>query len=356
MSARTRDPWLDNAKMVLVTMVVLGHTWGLLGEHTYDNWFYDFLYFWHIPAFVLLSGYLSKSFEWDRAHLTSAVYVLLVPYVLFEPALYFWRRLLGQYESGILWLHPHWAMWYLIVLFWWRLGTPLLKRHWLWLPLSVVISLAAGLVSGQVFYLSRILGLLPFFVLGLHLEPRHLHRLDDPWVRVCAVGGLLGLLAVARFTDTFAQTAFLYYDAGYDDLGVDAPYAFQVRLTVMALGLVGAFSVLALVPRRTGWFARMGSATMIVYLLHGFVVKAFDAPLGAFSEAFPIPALVASTLGAVGLSLLLASPPARRYLVWVVNPLGTWQNRRAAQPAAASAPPGSEATEGPQATGTAERG
>jgi len=348
-SARTRDPWLDNAKMVLVTLVVVGHTWGLLGESTYDNWFYDFLYFWHIPAFVLLSGYLSKSFEWDRAHLTNLVVVLLVPYLLFEPALYYWRRLLGQEESGLLWLHPHWAMWYLIVLFWWRLATPVLKRHWLWLPVSVAISLAAGLVSGQVFYLSRILGLLPFFVLGLHLRPRHLHRLDDPWVRVCAVGGMIGLLAVARFTDTFAQTAFLYYDAGYDDLGVEAPYAVQVRLTVLALGLVGAFAVLALVPRRTGWFARMGAATMIVYLLHGFVVKAFTTPLGSFSEAYPVPGLLLSTVGAVGLSLLLASPPARRHLVWVVNPLGTWQRRRAAvaQPAA---------TDGPHATGTAERG
>lgn len=348
----TRDPWLDNAKMVLVTLVVIGHSWGLLGDSTYDDWAYDFLYFWHIPAFVLLSGHLSKSFEWDRRHLKGLVVTLLVPYLLFEPALYYFRRLLGQDEGGILWLHPHWAMWYLVVLLWWRLATPILRRHWLWLPASVAISLVAGLVdgdAGRLFYISRILGLLPFFVLGLHLRPRHLRLLDDPWVRAAAVAGLVAIVAVARFTDEFARTAFLYYDAGYDDLGVPEPYAVQVRLTVLALGLVGAFCVLALVPRRHGWLARMGSATMIVYLLHGFVVKfAAFAGLGAFSAAHPVPALVLTTLGAVAVSLALASPPARRHLVWVVNPLGTWEKHREAA--------GERQPSGPQARGTAERG
>jgi fucose 4-O-acetylase-like acetyltransferase len=365
----SRDPWLDNTKMVLVTLVVIGHTWGVLASSDLDNWLYDFLYFWHIPAFVFLSGYLSKSFEWDRKHLTNLVHVLLVPYLLFEPALFYFRRAIGQDEGGILWIHPHWAMWYLIVLFWWRLGTPILKRHWLWLPASVAISLAAGLIdgdAGRFFYLSRILGLLPFFVLGLHLKPRHLKHLDDPWVRVTGVAVLVGLLVLARHTDEFARRAFLYYDAGYDDLGVAEPYAIQVRLTVMALGLVGAFAVMSLVPRGAGWFTRMGAATMIVYLLHGFAVKgAGAAGLGTFSEAQPLAALVLSTLGAIGFSMLLASPPARRHLVWVVNPLGTWAARRRSgrddvPPAPATQPqprpePQSD-SRGPQASGTAERG
>lgn len=331
----SRDPWLDNAKMVLVTLVVVGHAWGVLGDSELDDWLYDFLYYWHIPAFVFISGYLSKSFEWDRRRMTNLLQVLLVPYLVFEPALMYFRRSLGQHEDGIVWLEPHWAMWYLVVLIFWRLLTPILKRHWLWLPASVVISLASGLIDGDaagLFYLSRILGLLPFFVLGLHLKPRHVRRLHDPWVKAAAVGAMAGVFLVARHTDDFARRAFLYYDAGYDDLGTPEPYAVQVRLTILALGLVGTCAVLALIPRRDGWFTRMGSATMIVYLLHGFAVKYADhLGLGDFSEEHSLWALVLTTLGAVGFSLLAASPPARRWLVWVVNPLGTWSSHRRAR-------------------------
>ena len=33
-----RDPWLDNVKMTLVTLVVIGHSWGLLAWTENDQW------------------------------------------------------------------------------------------------------------------------------------------------------------------------------------------------------------------------------------------------------------------------------------------------------------------------------
>ena len=99
----------------------------------------------------------------------------------------------------------------------------------------------------------------------------------------------------------------------------------------MALGLIGAISILALVPRRGGWFARMGAATMVVYLFHGFPVRfASYAGLGYFSEAHPVPALILTTVVAIALSLFLASPPVRRTLVWLADPVNSWRRHRAA--------------------------
>lgn len=337
MARETRDPWLDNSKMTLVTLVVVGHSWGLAAETEGTNWAYDFLYFWHIPAFVLISGHLSQSMEWDRRHLRGLLTTLVLPYLIFEPALYYYRLALGQREDGLLFIHPHWSMWYLPVLFFWRLGTPVLKRHWLWLPGAVVISLVGGLWSGQVFYFSRVMGLLPFFVLGLHLKKRHLARLDDPWVRLAAVGALVGIALVARETDEWTRTAFLWYDAGYEDLRLEPATAAQTRLAVIGIGLLGAFSVLALVPRRSlGWFTAMGSATMVVYLFHGFAVKgAFATGYSAWAEQHPWTGFLATTVLAVTLALVLASPPVRRVLVWAVDPVGSRQRARrsAAEPA-----------------------
>ena len=328
----SRDPWLDNVKMVLVTLVVAGHAIGLIERDTLGrHWVYDFLYLWHIPAFVFVSGYLSKSFEWDRRRMKALLYTLLIPYLIFEPALYYYRvHVVAETEPGWLWLQPHWTMWYLVVLLMWRLVTPILKLHWLFLPASVVVSLAGGLINTDYLMIPRFLGLLPFFVLGLHLKPHHLKRLDDVWVRIAAVPALLGIGAMALITDEWAQTALLWYDAGYGEFATDTEILFQTRLTVMFLGLIGAFSVLALVPRRSlGWFTTMGTATMVVYLFHGFVIKTAKA-LGwtDFTDEHVGLGLALTMVGAVALALLLASPPVRRVLEPFTNPLGWLESRR----------------------------
>lgn len=333
-SSASRDPWLDNIKMVLVTLVVVGHAIGLVENTPGKSWVYDFIYLWHVPAFVFISGYLSKSFTWDPRRLKNLLYTLAVPYLLFEPALFYYRRYVADEDvQGPLWIVPHWTMWFLIVLLMWRLITPILKRHWLFLPLSVLVSLLGGLWSDDTLMIPRFLGLLPFYVLGLHIKPRHLQHLDDIWVRVAAVPMLIGIGVMALYTDSWADAALLWYDTGYTDIPIDDEFVFQTRLTVMMVGLVGTFAAIALVPRRNlGWFTTMGTGSLVVYLFHGFVVKTFKA-LGfmSFTVAYPTLGLVVAIVGAVGVALLLVAPPVRRVLEPLTDPLGWMERRRAAR-------------------------
>ena len=106
----------------------------------------------------------------------------------------------------------------------------------------------------------------------------------------------------------------------------------------MMVGLLGAFSAMSLVPRRNlGWFTTMGTATMVIYLFHGFVIKTFMA-LGwpEFTASYPTIGLVLTVIGAVGLTFFLACPPVRRVLEPFTNPLGWLEARRQAR--AGSAP------------------
>ena len=322
-----RDPWLDNVKMVLVTLVVLGHTLGLALTSDRNAQVYDWLYYFHIPAFVLISGHLSRNFVWDRRHLTSLATTVALPYLLFEPALWTFRAAFGYREDGPLWLQPHWAMWYLCVLFFWRLSTPML-RHRAALPISIAVSLAAGLLDTQLLGVPRILGLLPFFVLGLQLERRHLNLVRDRFPRTLAIGVLVAILVWAGHTDDWARGAFLYYDTGYADLGYAPADGMRIRLTVMAVGLLGTASALALVPRGRSWFSAMGSASLVVYLFHGFVVRAADYS-GWLDWAGGQPDLALATVVAssIGLSLVLATPAVSQRLGRLVDPVG-WLPRR----------------------------
>jgi fucose 4-O-acetylase-like acetyltransferase len=320
---KTRDPWFDNAKMALVTLVVLGHSWTLLPSNAVNDRLYDFLYAWHVPAFVLVTGYLSRSFEWQRTRMWQLVRTVVVPYVLFECALAIFRIYVGGEQLEDVFADPHWPMWYLSALFFWRLMTPLFRPMWGGLVVAIGISLLAGLRAGDTLDLARVFGLLPFFVMGLKATPERLELLRSRPVRVAAVGVLAGIFVLTTWTDRWASTEWLYYRSQYGELAVGDTRAFLTRAVLLVIGTLGAGAFLALVPRINGWFTRMGTWTLVVYLFHGFVVK------GTSYTRFPdwaadhaVLSLLLTSAMAVPLALVLAWPPLATRLNHLVDPVG----------------------------------
>jgi fucose 4-O-acetylase-like acetyltransferase len=321
-----RDPWFDNAKMALVLLVVVGHSWTLLPRDGFDGWLYDFLYAWHIPAFVFVTGYLSRSFTYTPQRLWQLVRTVVVPYVLFECALALFRIYVGGERLEELFKDPHWPMWYLSALFFWRLLTPVFVRMpaAMAIVVATVTSLVAGLYAGDTLDLARVLGLLPFFVLGLTATKDRLERLRRPWARRAALVVFLAIAVAAIWTDTWARTEWLYYRSRYGELDVSDARAFVTRAVLLVVGTLGAWAFMALLPRVGGWFTRMGAATLVVYLFHGFFIKSAEyAGYQGWTEEHGALALVVTTLAAAGLALLLASRPVARVLDHAVDPFGS---------------------------------
>jgi fucose 4-O-acetylase-like acetyltransferase len=325
-SRSVRDPWFDNAKMALVLLVVVGHSWTLLPHNDVHDHLYDFLYAWHIPAFVLVTGYLSRSFTWESRRMWQLVRTVAIPYVIFECALALFRIYVGGEQLRDMFQDPHWPMWYLSALFFWRLGTPVFKAlpALLAVPLAVAISLLGGAVADSTFDFFRICGFLPFFVIGLKAGPEQLERLREGWARNGALLVFLGIAVATTWTDTVARTDWLYYSYGYQQLGVSDPHGIALRAGLLVVGLLGALAFLSLVPRMNGWFTRMGAATLVVYLFHGFVIKgAFYAGYAGWADAHAAISLVVTTTLAAGLALVLAWAPVARLLNHAVDPFGT---------------------------------
>ena len=320
----TRDPWLDNAKMALVTLVVVGHSWVMLPDTAMVDHCYDFLYTWHVPAFVLVTGYLSQRFSYSRARLWQLVRTVAVPYVLFEAALALFRIYVGGEEMTDLFRDPHWPMWYLSALFFWRLLTPIFKPMRAGLAVAVLVSLVAGMYAGDTLDVARVLGLLPFFVLGLKATPERLEWLRRRPAQVGAVGVFVGIWVLTTWTDSWASTEWLYYRSRYDEMGyADDLHALLTRALVLAIGTLGACAFLALVPRMGGWFSRMGAYTLVVYLFHGFVVKSAEySGYPGWADQHVAVAFGLTSAAAVLLALLLASRPVASRLTELVDPLG----------------------------------
>jgi fucose 4-O-acetylase-like acetyltransferase len=324
----TRDPWLDNAKMALVTLVVIGHAWTLLPGGGLVGHLYDFLYVWHLPAFVLVTGYLSRRFTYTRARMWSLTRTVVVPYIIFECLLALFRVRVGGEHLEDLFADPHWPMWYLAALVFWRLLTPifLAMPASVGLTIAVALSLGSGLITGpmsDLLDLTRVTGLLPFFVLGLHATPSGLERLRAPSARWFAAGTFTVFWVVTSFVDELASTEWLYYRTPYEDLGVGEVRGMATRLVLLVLAVAGSFAFLALVPRVAGWFARLGAMTLVVYLCHGFVVLGLEyGGYTEWAETSPVLAPIVTFFGALALALVLASPPVSRWLLFLVDPFG----------------------------------
>ncbi len=329
--AKQRDPWFDNAKMALVALVVLGHSWTLLplnltdgGSSTatqVDTWFYNFLYAWHIPAFVIVTGYLSKSFEYTRIRLWNLVTTVAVPYVIFEGVYALYRHVIGGVDFERLWANPHWPMWYLSAMFFWRLMTPIFKRMPGKVVVAVAISLLAGLYANDIFDNARIFGLLPFFVLGLKMHEGHWNLLRTRRARWYGIAALVILFVVARFSGDWIETEWLYYRSRYDSLDPDNLRAIVIRMSLLLSGLVGSFAFFAVVPRTKTWFSTLGGATLVVYLFHGFFVLGaeFAGFKGWAADHWPL-SLILVTILAPALAIFLAWKPVSSRLTHVRRP------------------------------------
>ncbi|MET0525674.1 MAG: acyltransferase family protein [Nocardioides sp.] len=348
MPGATRDPWLDNAKMALVTLVVIGHAWTLLPQTTLNNHVYDFLYAWHIPAFVFVTGYLSRGFTYTQQRFWQLFRTVVVPYLIFECAFALFRVHVGGEKLEDLFADPHWPLWYLSALFFWRLMTPIFKPMWGGVAVAIVISLLAGLWLGDTLDLARVFGLLPFFVLGLKATPEHLEPLRARWVKIAAVPVFVGIFVLTRFTDQLAATEWLYYRSRYEEMDVSDAEAVVIRLVVLAVGALGTFAFLALVPRVGGWFARMGAYTLVVYLFHGFVIKGVSyTGFPGWAIDHPDLSLLLTTIGGLLLALLLAWRPLASRLQDVVDPFG-YAERHARHAVAITAVVSEDEPDGPR--------
>jgi fucose 4-O-acetylase-like acetyltransferase len=334
--AKLRDPWLDNAKMVLVTIVVVGHMMVLVPDGGAKSHTYDFIYYFHIPAFVLVTGYLSRSFRYTRRHLWALVTTMVVPYIVFSWLMIHWRELLDQVPPDLEWfLNPRWPMWYLAAVVMWRLATPVLRWHPVMVPVSVVISLVAGMSNHETFDINRALGFLPFFVLGLHLRPEHLAVLRRRGAWVAGIVGMLFIWWLAGRTDDLWATQFLYFRAPYAELGVGDAEGMWIRARLIVVALIGSAAVLTLVPHPRSFLTRMGAWSLVVYLCHGFVVRYLE--YRGYEQWMPGTSwwsVIITVAVGIALALFLAWDPVARTLNYVVDPvnsIGKWfRSRRTA--------------------------
>ncbi|NJQ00350.1 acyltransferase family protein [Streptomyces zingiberis] len=323
-AAAARDPFFDNAKLLAMVLVVVGHAWQPLKDSRAVWAAYFFLYTFHMPVFILLSGYFSRTFRGTGRQMRRLVAGVLVPYAVFETVYTLYGNAVDDRGNDISLLTPWYLTWFLIALFVWRLTAPLwlVLRPSLALGLSLALALlATAFDAGPVLNLDRVLQFLPFFVLGLLMRPDHWELVRTRAVRIAAIPLAAAGLATAYWARDHTTSEWAVRAKTWEQLGVDWPAGLVTSLALLVCSLALCAAFLAWVPRGNHWFTAFGAGTLVAYLLHGLIIRT-AAWEGWYEPRFwhtPAGQLVVTVLG-VGLALLLTSPPVRRLLRPVVEP------------------------------------
>ncbi|HEV7624933.1 MAG TPA: acyltransferase family protein [Streptomyces sp.] len=324
-----RDYYLDNAKYLTIVLVAVGHVWApLTADSRTASALYYLLYSFHMPAFIIVSGYLSRGFEGTPRQIKRLIAGLVVPYVAFQTLYILFSRWAGDDpDREFRYQEPGFALWFLVALFLWRMTTPIWRILRWPLPVSVVIAVAASVTPSisEDLSLMRVAQFLPFFVLGLQLRPEHFRFVQRRAVRVVAVPVAAGALLVSYWSVPIISGAPFLHDKDAQGLGLPAWAGAMMTLASFGCALVMSVCFLAWVPRRRMWFSALGTGTLYAYLLHIFPVQLFQqfTSYGAELTARPL-GRAGITLLAAAVMTLLCTAPVRRVFRIVLEPRMRW--------------------------------
>lgn len=313
---RQRDCYFDNAKFFLILLVVLGHGMELING-AYISTLYSLIYLFHMPAFVLITGYFSKAGSQPR------VGGLLAQYMVFQTLYLLFDRFVLRGDLRFTYTTPYWILWFLLSAISWKILTPLMARYPFTPVLVVLLALAvlAGYDASLTRYLSlsRTLVFFPFFWLGYHARREHFSRLKrlPVYVPLAVFGFSFFMLHNVQLFPRF----FLYATNPYEALKMDGWQAGFSRLLCLGWGFILVCGFFALIPEGKTWVSRLGQRTNQVFLLHGFVVRYLPTVL-------PLPLLLDSTLDRLlfflaltGLLMLLLYKPVAVLFAPLLDPL-----------------------------------
>ncbi|MBO0429736.1 acyltransferase family protein [Vagococcus fluvialis] len=277
MSQSQRNPYFDNAKFLLMILVVFSHLLQpFIGDHKFYHDLYYFIFTFHMPAFVFLSGYFAKSPKQGQK-ITVLVKKFLLPYVFFQVfyIVYYW--MIGLRETpSIQLLNPQWALWFLLSMFFWQLSLFLFEKisKSQAIFVSVVLSIFAGYIPflNQILTLQRTFVFLPFFIIGFYFPKDGISLFLNSKIRHIS---FLFLPIIYLFISLFhgMNKYMVFGSKPYEDYLSYPLFGGPLRALFFVIGLIGIIGFLRLVPQETLFFTKWGKNTLLVYLLQGIFIK-----------------------------------------------------------------------------------
>lgn len=271
-----REAYYDNIKCILIILVVVGHFADFALEHSdMLKSLFLFIYSFHMPLFIFLSGLFCKSTisKGDKTAVRVVFFFML--YVLMKILTFAVAAVFDQQPQFPLFTEGG-APWYLFATAVFYAVTYAVRNvnKKALLIFSVVLAVVAGYDPniGDRFVLLRIMVFYPYFVAGWAMDRDSLKRImSSKKTRIAgAICVVVFALACLILIDVVYNGRFIFSGRhNYEAFERYAAYGPILRIAGYIVGVVMCFAVMAVVPQKhLPVISTMGQRTLGIYFFH----------------------------------------------------------------------------------------
>lgn len=306
--AKGRLYFYDNAKFILIFLVVLGHAispfMGYGEGHAMFSFLWRIINVLHMPALIFISGFFAKKYIRPDGSINVQRPFTYMIYYLFA------TFAIGAFEVFVVKdsicksiLEPRSSLWFLACLSWWYLLLPVIDKinPKYMIAIAVAVGLLIGYDSRITNYLafSRMITHFPFFITGYYISGEKMQKLFTKKAKLWSLlilGLSIGSIVVVMFLFKYDGpldfkinqfiTCTNSYHKIFKNKGVNPLLWFLPRVWfyLCAAGLIYGF--LAWVPRKKNIFTKYGARTMAPYILHTMIYIMYRSEVGFGWESF----------------------------------------------------------------------
>jgi len=293
---KNRVNYWDNIKGILISLVVMGHFLLDYLDFGYARYIVSFIYFFHMPAFVFVSGYFSKG---EDTGANKSIAKIITIYLIFNTAIMVLSSFL--FDASYQLITPYYSFWYLIALVFWRLTIKYMDKFKDLLFLSIIAALLIGFWGDitNVLSISRIIAFYPFFIAGYKLPSEKIFDVVNNRKKTDIFKATLLLFIVVFVSLYFINKIQFITLNNLTMSSYSSIYDLFVRLIIFFIAVAMIIAIINLTPQRPIFLiSKCGKNSLSIYVLHRFLtfifIKAF--PTNNYSNVYILYAVLASAI------------------------------------------------------------
>ena len=283
---KTRSSYIDNLKTVLIFFVVIGHfAEAALEQSDVFKSLFIWLYFFHMPLFIFVSGYLSKILIHNKERVLQKSFEYFTLYIIMKVSLSIIKSICTGDKVAFSLFSETSVPWYLFAMILMYITSYALRNYnqKIVFILFVVLAVFVGYDKEvrDFFVLSRFIVFYPFFIIGLNCQENTLEKLKSKKVLIpLATIVLLVTLSIAYLFPDIVYEFRPMLTARNPYTSLDEPlesYGPLCRLFVYIVGSVISFAILIIIPKfNFGYISKIGCRTLPIFFFHRQFLWIFD--------------------------------------------------------------------------------
>lgn len=292
----TRNYYFDNIKVYLIFLVVFGHLIEPLIINDFYRDIYLIIYSFHMPIFILVTGYFAKAnpkglkklakifIKYEMIYAVVAICLFLI----FRPPL----NLSNGGFKPLLILEPIWLLWYLISLLWWRLILIMIEKSKLVLIVLIILIIGFNFIdfNFRILSIGRTLTFAPFFFVGYYLKKYQVNIIE--------------LKKYRKFIIVFTVLLAIFWSNNIQQIQIEDLYGarslavsyqpmliVKLKLQLYLLATYTGLLFMIFVSDKEQSYSYLGAQTLPIYIYHGLIIMIMQFS-GIFQYLQSIPQMV----------------------------------------------------------------